>query len=430
MKIKFKSINAALILAVLITGSSIISCKKKGCTDSTAANYNDKAKKDDGSCTYSTVKSSGITIALKTTGVDETEFILNKEDVLSGGISAVGNGIEQTGWRFYYQVGKTLFATGYSTDNQCAGYVSNDQGKIVKKGEFIFENALVMFGASEEEDRFLGMEVPTTGFANRRLHFINVDNVNVSKIVGTRIFESTTDSLVAWPTALRVRGDKLFIPFHKLHARGDFSTPNADTAFVAVYSYPNVGTVPEKIIYDTRTSHIGTNGMTSSMILDDNGDIYSYSCGAEMAGFSPAATKPSGILKITDGSTEFDQNYFFDIEAATGGKLFWMDYVGGGKAIGRILTGDIGGAWAAYGRDVFNQKLVMIDLINETVTDIAGVPEHASRYSSPIFIENGYAYLSIETATDAYVYQVDVNTDVAVKGAKIEGKTIKGFYRL
>ena len=29
-------------------------------------------------------------------------------------------------------------------------------------------------------------------------------------------------------------------------------------AFVAVYSYPNVGTEPEKIIYDTRTSHIGT----------------------------------------------------------------------------------------------------------------------------------------------------------------------------
>lgn len=331
---------------------------------------------------------------------------------------------------FAYQVGKTLFATGYSTDNQCAGYVSNDQGKIVKKGEFIFENALVMFGASEDEKTFLGMEVPTAGFANRRLHFINVDNVNVSKIVGTRIFESTTDSLVAWPTALTVRGDKLFVPFHKMHARGDFSTPNADTAFVAVYSYPNVGTTPDKIIYDTRTSHIGTNGMTSSMILDDNGDIYSYSCGAEMTGFNPAATKPSGILKIANGSTEFDQSYFFNIEVAAGGQLFWMDYIGNGKAIGRVLTDDNGGSWAAYGRDVFNQKLVMIDLVNQTVTDIANVPNHASRYSSPVFIENGYAYLSIETATDANVYQVDLNSNTAVKGAKIEGKTIKGFYRL
>jgi len=430
MRIKFKTVNTAIILAVLLMSGSMTSCKKKGCTDSEAINYSESAKKDDGSCMYSTVVASGITIALKTTGADETEFILNKENVLAGEISAVGTGIEQTGWRFYYQVGKTLFATGYSVDNQCAGYVSDLQGKIVKKGEFIFENALVMFGASEDNETFLAMEVASSGFANRRLHFINVNNVNVSKIVGTRIFESTTDSLVAWPTALRVRGDKLFVPFHKLHVNGSFTTPNADTAFVAVYSYPNVGTEPEKIIYDTRTSHIGTNGMTSSMILADNGDIYSYSCGAEMAGFSPASTKPSGILKIADGTTDFDQNYFFDIETATGGKIFWMDYIGNNKAIGRILTDDNGGPWAAYGRDVFNQKLVTIDLVSQTVTDIAGVPAHANRYTSPVFIENGYAYVSVETATDAYVYQIDVNSGAAVQGAKIEGKTVKGFFRL
>ena len=105
--------------------------------------------------------------------------------------------------------------------------------------------------------------------------------------------------------------------------------------------------------------------------------------------------KPSGILKIADGTTDFDQNYFFDIETATGGKLFWMDYIGNNKAIGRILTDDNGGPWAAYGRDVFNQKLVIIDLVSQTVTDIAGVPAHANRYTSPVFIENGYAYVSV-----------------------------------
>lgn len=38
---------------ILLFGSLIISsCKKEGCTDSTALNYNADAKKDDGSCTY------------------------------------------------------------------------------------------------------------------------------------------------------------------------------------------------------------------------------------------------------------------------------------------------------------------------------------------------------------------------------------------
>ncbi len=39
-----------LTISVLVT--SMMSCKKKGCTDPAAMNYNSKAKKDDGSCTY------------------------------------------------------------------------------------------------------------------------------------------------------------------------------------------------------------------------------------------------------------------------------------------------------------------------------------------------------------------------------------------
>ena len=35
--------------------ASLISCKKEGCTDETATNYNAKAKKDDGSCQFAQV---------------------------------------------------------------------------------------------------------------------------------------------------------------------------------------------------------------------------------------------------------------------------------------------------------------------------------------------------------------------------------------
>ena len=39
-----------LLLMIGFGVVSITSCKKKGCTDNGAVNYNSKAKKDDGTC--------------------------------------------------------------------------------------------------------------------------------------------------------------------------------------------------------------------------------------------------------------------------------------------------------------------------------------------------------------------------------------------
>ncbi len=384
--------------------------------------------------------SNGFVMALRTTGDNETDYIVSKEDIMTGEISAAGTGIELTSWRFFYPVGKTLFTTGYSEDNQGAAYADNGKGLIAKKGGFIFENALEMFGAGDDKT-LLAMEI-ARNLPTRRLHIIDAETGLVKQISDINIFvepaKDPRETKISWPTALQVRGDKLFIPFQKIKnefddkgAAVDLGTTDPDEAYIAVFSYPNIGTDPEKIISDNRTSNIGVNGATTGLIEADNGDLYSFSCGAVMAGFSQASTKPSGILRIKNNETEFDDSYFFNVEEATnGGKLFSLDYAGGNKAIARILTNDTGNKWEAFGRTVFNQKLVIIDLEAKTVTDVANIPLHAKRYTSPILIENGKAYVSIETATDAYVYQVDIATATGTKGAKIVGKTIKGFFRL
>lgn len=52
-------------IVLLATGSALLlmftftSCKKKGCTEELAINYVSKAKKDDGSCSYSSTKMIG-----------------------------------------------------------------------------------------------------------------------------------------------------------------------------------------------------------------------------------------------------------------------------------------------------------------------------------------------------------------------------------
>lgn len=47
-----KAIRTMAVLSIAATVGFTTSCKKEGCTDSTANNYDEKAKDDDGSCTY------------------------------------------------------------------------------------------------------------------------------------------------------------------------------------------------------------------------------------------------------------------------------------------------------------------------------------------------------------------------------------------
>jgi hypothetical protein len=56
---KIKIITSLLLVGIVALGAG---CKKQGCTDPTANNYNENAKKDDGSCLYDTPGGSGYTV--------------------------------------------------------------------------------------------------------------------------------------------------------------------------------------------------------------------------------------------------------------------------------------------------------------------------------------------------------------------------------
>ncbi|MEM7258380.1 MAG: DUF4374 domain-containing protein, partial [Pseudomonadota bacterium] len=189
---------------------------------------------------------------------------------------------------------------------------------------------------------------------------------------------------------------------------------------------------PTSIIEDTRVGHFGVNGASTSMFATESGDIYGWHNGTLSGGFDPVSTTPSGFLRIQNGASTFDADYFFDVEAAgSGGRLFWADYIGDGKALGRVLVNESAPYWfSAFAKDFYEQKLVLIDLEAQTVTDVEGVPLHQKRYTSPLQVIDGKVLLSIETADANYVYEYDVATGVATQGSQVLGKTIKGFYDL
>lgn len=356
------------------------------------------------------------------------------EALTSGEISVEGQGTPLRGWRFFHSAGNTVFTAGYSDDDKCIAYQLNEDGTLEEKANFAFQSTLDNYAALDD-NTLLAVELTYGGLSDKRFHFVNAETGKLEKVVEHPIDINMGSGTpedpgsIPWVTGMILRDGKLFVSYHKWLADGSFITPDVDRAYVAVFKYPEMEL--EKIIEDTRTSPIGVNGHSTGIEKTETGDIYSFSTSALSAGFT-AATKPSGILRIKNGATEFDTDYFFNIEEATsGGKLFWMDYIGNGKAIARIIVDDTNGAgeWGAFfKKDVF--KLVVIDLINQTVTDVSGVPVHGHRYTSPMFVEDGKAYISCSTDTETYIYVVNPETATATKGAKVLGLGLKGIFKV
>ncbi len=355
---------------------------------------------------------------------ETADYILTKDSIMSGEISSKGTGIEQIGWRYSVNTSKTLLSIGYYDDNNAIGYSLNSNGELYEKGKFAFETTLDVFSQNIGEGKLVAMEVPRSGFADRVFYHIDGDNVKVLAKKPTRIYENTKDSLVAWPTALVLQDDKIFVPFYTLKSDGSFATPSTDTAFVAVYSYPGFEFL--QYIKDTRMGPIGIYGNRSGIIKTEKGDMYAYSSAALACGFS-TQQKNSGILRINAGEMKFDPNYFFDIESQAGGnKIVYFEYVGKGLAIARLLTED-SDLWSYYGSaDICN--LVVIDLENKTITPINGVPMHRGQYA-PMLVDNGKVYVNITTSNDAYIYEIDPTIAAAKKGAEIKGKEIQSLVK-
>ena len=236
-----------------------------------------------------------------------------------------------------------------------------------------------------------------------------------------------------------VRDGKLFLAYQKYYPDGTSTAIAVDKAYVAVLTYPEFEL--EKLLVDDRTSSIGAFGPSTGIEQAENGDIYSFSSSSEASGII-GATNPSGVLRIPNGTTDFDPTYFFDVEnAPNGGKIYWMDYIANGKALARIVLDDTIGPWGAFAEQGTHLKLVVLDLVNKVVTDVQGIPHHANRYTAQTFVEDGNAYITARTGPPlaigegstegkTFVYKIDVQNATATRGAEVAGLGLKGIFKV
>jgi len=371
-------------------------------------------------------------IGITSQGEEGTDYVMTAASLDAGTLSPTGRGIEQTGWRYMAATHGMLISMGYYADNNFIVYhkSASDSTKVVEKGRFTFPVTMDQFGEVSATEA-LGIEIPRKGFVKRTLFRINLANVSIADTAIHEIWENRTDSLGAQPVSVLYRDNKVYVAFYPIHARGDFSTPQTDTSYVAVFSYPGLDF--EKVIKKAGGGALGMYGNNNGLIKTASGDIYGYSCASRACFTTDATVQNSKVVRIKAGATDFDATYEWDFQAATGKKLTWFAPIGGELAIARAMAvspleaaGVIDTAidWVALGFS-FSQDLYILNLANKTATPVTGVPTHGGEYGTGVFVENGKAYLNVITAAESYIYAVDIATATGVKGAKVSGAGVK-----
>lgn len=177
----------------------------------------------------------------------------------------------------------------------------------------------------------------------------------------------------------------------------------------------NESAVVERI-YDERGSSTGawgSGGGNPFMQIDENNDLYVL-CHNFWANPSLRSYfKPACILKIANGETNFDPDYYFDLESVSAGNgngIVNFEYYGNGKFLAAVqdpTAVDPDNA-SSYFQDPiyqwwsFDLNAKSAAIVNETYTRGAS--------AAVSYFENGFGYIPFEADGKNFVMRVDLNT--------------------
>ena len=205
-------------------------------------------------------------------------------------------------------------------------------------------------------------------------------------------------------------------------------TQYPDSCWVAIFD--NETLKSRKIIKTGKISYAAGRMKSQyyQMIWEDgNGDIYVFSpsYAKTMADPRQQTKLPAGVVRIPDGSEDFD-DYYCNIEAQSNGRGFmrvWPiadDYF-------LMLMYDKPYSETGYAAT----QMAVFKARDMKLTYVEGLPATVSGFGNTPFVENGMVYVAV-TTTDANpaIYKIDPATAKASKGLEVEATQITGIGKL
>lgn len=348
-------------------------------------------------------------------GGEAGRYIVPIEDATKGTLTTTGIGVETEAYSFIRQDNK-LFGIVYAAQGPTTPYKLDTDGKLVQAGAPINTEFTGIYG-TVNNDAYVGGSVNRSKESAVAIlyRFDAVGNkvagrnsVDLAKITGT-------EEMAVWNGLTQV-GNKIYVPYSSTPGIDGQNTKYVDSTWIAVFSYPELAF--QKVIRDGRTGFIGNwFGMQGVQQVED-GDVYAWSTAGGSGTLK--STKHSAIIRIKKDTEEFDQSYFFDVEAATGSKLARGEYIADGKFLMTLYaTSETGGV--SGGR----VKLAIVDVYKKTVTAVSGVPEHAQMsYNMKVYVDadkkTAY-YVMKEDSGKLYLYVIDVASATGKQGVYFQG---------
>ncbi len=338
------------------------------------------------------------------------------DELMTGPINMVGKGIEQQGGLI--PVANSFFALTGNAEGSI-GYYLNMEGKLSKTSN-LFTGDTYAYGTTDD-NKLVMINSPWDASSTQN-EILIYDPATVK--ISNRVYDdfAISNGHFLWPTSVNVSGNRLFISTFE---RDKDWKLYQEKAVVKVYEYPSLKYL--KTIEDSRTTAIGQYYTNTGMVQTESGDIYTFSSNSVLCGYTPSASH-SGILKIKKGESQFDTNYFLDIESSIlKGKVLSAYPAGGEKVLVNYIPTSIDAAqpnWGFLNYKSFKLKSAIIDLSTKEITAVTGLPDHAGDnyfgFGSAL-VESGKIYKSFVTNTEGRVYQIDIETGVAKSGALITG---------
>ncbi|GAA5219491.1 DUF4374 domain-containing protein [Membranihabitans marinus] len=325
------------------------------------------------------------------------------------------NAIELTNSGEMIQFGENVFATPFGAPANLVKYAFDEDGipreeeRIIVPGSNVFST---LYFESEEK------AYATLSGGLSKLIVFNPSTMRITGEVNlSQVSSHFPEATRTYYLAIEERDGKLYMG---VHFEKNF-VPVNDSAYVAIIDLASNSF--EKLISDGRTGMIfGGSGPNSGIFKDSNGDIYIQGKGT----LNEGGTSPSGLLRIKNGESEFDADYFFNMEAATGSLCYGISYFSDDEVFTARVE-DASDFWEYLtGQPQF--KYYKVDYKNAESLGAVDLPTtYSSRYMVIQSQDENTLLFTTATNDENAVYTYDINTGDTAKKFVSTGGYISGL---